>query len=178
MLFTWVTRENLLLVLRFLILFCLFFVIFNNILGVVSLVTTNFDKIQSQSHLRPCQIKIVVPIRLKLKFSAVFMKWGSRTKFLLLGRQEIVNYWTSPPWFLEAATKGWFQKFFDMINEICLWNCLFATVWFVWQKLLERLYLPTLCLWLPCVSCYHYQNVFKKFASPRPLKLSWNLFYH
>ena len=36
--------------------------------------------------------QLVVPIRLKFKLYAIFIEWGSRIKFLSVGRQDINNY--------------------------------------------------------------------------------------
>ena len=78
---------------RFLIPFCLFFVLLFYFFGIVSFVTTTPDELQFQSQVNLSQINVTVPIRLKFKLYAVFIKRSSRIIFLFVGRQDIVNYW-------------------------------------------------------------------------------------
>ena len=80
----------------FLFCFCLFFVFLFYLFGIVSFVTTTLDKFQFQSQVRLSQINVIVSIRLKFKFYAVFIKWGCRIDFSFMGRQDIVNYWDFP----------------------------------------------------------------------------------
>ena len=81
---------------------------------------------------------------------------------------------TFPPRLPETATKVWYQKLFDMIKEKRLWKCLFATNWFVFQILLERLCLhsfsstTTNCFLRVCL-CTLIAGVLKIF---RPIKTS------
>ena len=76
--------------------FCFFFVLPSYFFGIVSFVITTPDKFQFQSRLRLSQINVIIPIRLKFKLYAVFIKWGSRIDFLFMRRQNIVNYWDFP----------------------------------------------------------------------------------
>ena len=72
-----------------------------NLLAIISFVTTTFENFQFQSQVRLCQINIEVQICLKFELCGVFTKWGSRKKFLFVGRQDIINYWETPskvPW--------------------------------------------------------------------------------
>ena len=118
MLFTWVTRgiwacfavssSS-----AFASSLCFFFYFFR----IVSFVTTTPDKFQCQSQVPLSQINVVVSIRLKFTLYAVFFKWGSRTDFLFMGRQNTVNYWDFPSRFPETATKVWYRKL--LINEKC-----------------------------------------------------------
>ena len=108
----------LLLLFRFHIRFSFFFVPFFHLFAIVSSVITTLDKFQFQSQVRVFQINIVVPIRLKLKFYAVFIKGGSIIIFLFLGGQDIVNYWAFPSKISRTATKSWYRKLFDMNNEM------------------------------------------------------------
>ena len=110
----------------FLFCFCFFFVLLSHFFGFVGFVTTTPDKFQFQSQVRLSQIYVIVPIRLKFKLYAVFIKWVSRIDFLFMGQQDIVNYWDFPPRFAENATKVWHRKLLDMINKKYLKKCLSA----------------------------------------------------
>ena len=72
------------------------FVVICYFVGFVSFVFTILDKLHFQSKVGLSQINIKAPIRSKLKLRAFFIKWGSRTKFLFVGQQEIVNYLDFP----------------------------------------------------------------------------------
>ena len=65
-------------------------------LTLVCIVTTSFEKLELQCQKRLPQINVIVPIRLKLKLYAVFIKWGSWINFLFMRRQAIVNNWDFP----------------------------------------------------------------------------------
>ena len=69
---------------------------FFNFFGFVISVTTTPDKFQFPSQVRLFQINVIVLICLKFKLYAVFIDWNSRLDFLLIGRQQIVNYWYFP----------------------------------------------------------------------------------
>ena len=45
---------------------------------------------------RLSQVNVIVPIRLKFKLYAVFIKWGSWINFLFMRGQDIVNNWDFP----------------------------------------------------------------------------------
>ena len=70
---------------RFPIHFCRFLVLIFNFFGIVSVETTTLNKLQFQSRVRLSEINAVVPIWLKLKLKAVFIKRCSRTHFLFVG---------------------------------------------------------------------------------------------
>ena len=74
----------------------LFFVLLSYFFAIVSFVTTTLDKFQFRSQVRLSQINVLVPIRLKPKVFAVFIKIGSRIDFLFVVQQDIVNYWDFP----------------------------------------------------------------------------------
>ena len=80
----------------FLFHFCFFFVLLFYFFAIVSFVTATADKIQFQNPVRLSQINVIVPIRLKFKLYAVFIKWGSSLDFSFMGRQDIVNCWDFP----------------------------------------------------------------------------------
>ena len=84
-------RLLLLLRCRFLIRFCLFLVLLFYFFSIVNFVTTTSDKFQFPSQKRLSQINVLVPVRLKLKLYAVFIKWSSRIDSLFMGRQGIDN---------------------------------------------------------------------------------------
>ena len=65
-------------------------------LFILSLVTTTIDLFQFRSQLRLSQINEEIPIRLKLKLYAVFIKIVGRKNQSFVGRQDIVNYWDLP----------------------------------------------------------------------------------
>ena len=81
---------------RFLIRFCLLFVLLFYFSGIVSFVTTTLAEFQFQSQVKLSQINVTVPTPLKFKLFAVFNESGSRTSFLFVGRPDIVNYWYLP----------------------------------------------------------------------------------
>ena len=64
--------------------------------GIISFVTTTPDKLNFQSQVHVSQISVIVPIRLKFKFYAVFIDWSNRMDFSFLGRQDIVHDWDIP----------------------------------------------------------------------------------
>ena len=72
------------------------FVLLFLFLTLVCIVTTSFDKLQLQCQKRLSQINVIVPIRLKFKFYAVFIKWGSWIDFLFMRVLDIVNNWDFP----------------------------------------------------------------------------------
>ena len=80
----------------FLFCFCFFFVFLFYFFSIESFLTTTPDKFQFQSQVRLSQINVIIPMRLKFKLYAVFIEWGCRIDFLILGRQDIVNYWDIP----------------------------------------------------------------------------------
>ena len=104
----------------FLFYFGFFFVLFFYFFGIVSFVTTTPDKFQFQSQVRLSQTNVIDSIPIKFKLYAVFIECGSRVDFLFMGQQGIVNYGDFPPRVPETATKGWYRKLLDMINEKCL----------------------------------------------------------
>ena len=65
-------------------------------LTLVCTLTTSFDKFELQCQKRQSQINVIVPIRLKVKLYAVFIKWGSWMNFLFMRGQDIVNNWDFP----------------------------------------------------------------------------------
>ena len=75
----------------FLIRFYLLLVLLFYFFAIVSFITTAPDKFQFQSEVRLSQINVIVPIPLKFKLYAVFIKWGNRIGFLFMRRQDIVN---------------------------------------------------------------------------------------
>ena len=74
----------------------LIFVLLFLFLTLVCIVTTSFDKFELQCQKRLSQINVIVPIRLKFKLYAVFIKWGSWINFLFMWGQYIVNNWDFP----------------------------------------------------------------------------------
>ena len=74
----------------------LIFVLLYLFLTLVCIVTTSFDKFELQCRKRLSQVKVLVPIRLKFKLYAAFIKWGSWINFLFMRRQDIVNNWDFP----------------------------------------------------------------------------------
>ena len=105
---------------RVFIRFCLFFVLFLIFFGIVSFVTTTFDKIQFPSQVRLSKINRVLLILLKFKLDAVLIEWGGSINFLFVGRQDTVNYWDFPSKISRNYKKGWYRKLLDMINAKCL----------------------------------------------------------
>ena len=53
---------------------CLFFALILYFFGIVGFVTTTPDKFQFQNQIRLSQINVIVPVRLKFKLYAVFIK--------------------------------------------------------------------------------------------------------
>ena len=102
---------------QFFVRFCLLLVLLFNFCAIVIFVTTTFDKFQFQSQVRMSQSNVKFPLSLKLKFIAVFINWCSRLNFLLVGRQNIVNYWDFPSKGSRNCQKKWYRKLLDMINE-------------------------------------------------------------
>ena len=60
--------------------------------GIVSFLRTTRDQIQFQSPVILFQINVIVPIRLKFKLHAVFIKWGCTIIFLFVWRQDLFKY--------------------------------------------------------------------------------------
>ena len=85
-----------LVVLHFLIRFCLFFVLFFKFFGIESFLTTNKNQFQFRSLEHLSWLSVVVPIWLKLKSQTIFINWGRRIYILFVGWQEIVNYRAFP----------------------------------------------------------------------------------
>ena len=94
----------------FLFRFFLFFVILFYFFGIVSFLTTTPDKFQFQGQVRLSQINVIARIRLKFKRYAVFIKWGIKIDFLLVGRQNIANYWDFPSKISRKCHKGLVSK--------------------------------------------------------------------
>ena len=88
-------NRSLLLLFRFVIRFC-FLIAFLFFFGIVSLVTTTLDKFQFQSQVHLSHINVIVWIRFNFKLYAISIEWGSRITFLLVGRQDVINYWDFP----------------------------------------------------------------------------------
>ena len=91
-----------------------------NFIGFVSFLTATLDQFHFQSRKWSAQSNVKISIRFKVIFFAFFIHWVSRTNFLLVGRQDIVNYWDFPPRLPEATTKGLYRNLLDMIKEKCL----------------------------------------------------------
>ena len=108
----------------------LIFVFLFLFLTLVCIATTSFDKVELQCQKRLSQINVIVPIRLKFKLYALFIKWSNWIKFLFMYRTSS-TVGTFPSWFLDTATKGWYRKLFDVINEKCSSKYFFATEWIV-----------------------------------------------
>ena len=151
---------------RFLMRFCLFLVLFFYFFVLVSFTSTTLDKFHFPRPVRLSQVNIKVPIRLKLKFYAIFIEWGGRIDFLFVVDKTSSTTGTSPPSFPETATKEWYRKLLDMNNENCWSKSLFAAGWLVLQILLEWLCLHSFL-------CYHYQTVFSEFVFPHSLQPFW-----
>ena len=102
MLFTWVTRATFLFFAVVTACFSknnrLIFVLLFLFFTLVCIVTTSFDKFELQCQKRLSQINIIVPvpIRLKFKLYAVFIKRGSWINFFFMWGQDIVNNWDFP----------------------------------------------------------------------------------
>ena len=125
--------------------------------GIVSFVTTTLDKFQFQSQVRLSQIKVIVPIRLKFKLYAVFIKWGSRIDFLFMGRLDIVNYWDFPSKIFRHCHKRLVPKIVshdqrEMFVKTSLRDRLICFVDFVGMTLLAVLFLLPVRLRLPSPS--------------------------
>ena len=114
---------------RFLICFYLFFVLFVNFFAIVSFVTTTLDQSQFQNHVRPSQINVNVPIRLKFKLYAVFAEWDSRADFLFSARQDIVNFSD----FRSNVSRNCNRSLLPKITRLYWWEM------FVKMSLLDRL---------------------------------------
>ena len=71
-----------------------------------------------QSQVCLFQIKVIVPIRLKFKLYAVFIEWGSRIKFVFVGRQHIITYWH----FLSKISTNWHKSLIPKIVRIDWWE--------------------------------------------------------
>ena len=69
------------------------FVLLFLFLTFVCLITTSFDKFEFQWQKRLSEISVIVLISLNFKLFAVFIKCGSRLKFLFMPGQYIVNNW-------------------------------------------------------------------------------------
>ena len=74
----------------------LIFVLLFLFLILVCMVTTTLDKFELQCQKRLSQINVIVPISLKFKLYAVFIKWDSWMHFLFMRRQNVVNNWDFP----------------------------------------------------------------------------------
>ena len=136
----------------FLFRFCLFFVLLFFFFAIVSFVTTTPDKFQFQIQEGLSQMNVIVPNLLKFKLYAVFIEWGSRIDFLFMGQQNIVNYWDFPARLPETATKCWYRKKLDLINEIfCKHVSSRPTDWFA--GFVGRILLAVLLL-LPLPNCF------------------------
>ena len=59
----------------------------------VTFLTTTLDKVQFLSQARLAQFNVIIPISLKLRLCANFIKRGSEKYFFFVGGQSIVNYW-------------------------------------------------------------------------------------
>ena len=79
-------------------LFWNFFVLSVDFLGIVRFLTTTFGQLQFQGWKSLSQIKVIGTICLKIKLYAVLFQWGSRTTFMFVGRQDIVNNWDFLSW--------------------------------------------------------------------------------
>ena len=74
--------------------------------AIVSYATTTLDKFQFQYQVRLSQFNVLVSIRLKFKFYAIFIESGSGIYFLFAVRQDIVNYWE----FLRKVSRNWHKS--------------------------------------------------------------------
>ena len=133
--------------------FCLFFVLLFYSFAIVGSVTTTPDKFQFQSQVRLSQINVIIPIRLKLKLYAVFIKWGVGIDFLFLGQQDIVNYWDFP----SKTSRNCYKRLIPKITRHDEWKKIVKTSLrdrlicfadFVGMTLLAVLFL------LPLLTCF------------------------
>ena len=130
----------------------LIFVLLFLFLTVVCIVTTTLDKFELQCQKRLSQINVIVPIRLKFKLYAVFIKWGSWINFLFMRRQDIVNQWD----FLSKISRHCHKR---LVRKIVVWHD--QREMFVKMSLCDRLdclldfvgmiLLPVLFLLPPCL---------------------------
>ena len=74
------------------IIFVLLFLFFT----LECIVTTSFDKFELQCQKRLSQVNVILPIGLKFKLYAAFIKWGSWINFLFMRGQDIVDNWDFP----------------------------------------------------------------------------------
>ena len=65
-------------------------------LTLVCIVTTSFDKFELLCQKRLSQIYVILPMRLKFKLYAVFIKSGSWINFLFMPEQDVVKFWDFP----------------------------------------------------------------------------------
>ena len=91
---------------------CFMFVLFSNFFPVVSFVITTLDNFQFQSQKCLSQINVVDPMRLKFIIFAVFIKWKSRIKLLLVGWPDIINYWDFSSHTFKNCQKNLVPKFY------------------------------------------------------------------
>ena len=151
----------------FSLLLCAPFIFF----AIACFPTTTFDKIQFPNKKGPSQINVIVPIRLKFKLFAVFIKWSSSTNFLVPARRGIVNYWNFP----SKISRRCHRKSLSKVARHVWWEMfvkgLFVINWVVLQIMLEWLCLQPL-------SCKHYPTAFSESVLPTYFKLFWKSFYH
>ena len=146
------------------LIFVLLFLFFT----LVCILTTSFDKFGLQCQKRLSQINIIVPIRLKFKPNAVFIKWGNWINFLFMWGQDIFNNWDFPSKISRHCHKR-------LVSKIVVWHEqreVFVKMslrgnWIVQKILLE---------WFSSVF-YRYPTVFSEFAFPQSLKPTWMFFY-
>ena len=150
----------------FLIHFCLLFALFFIFFRIVSFVTTTLDRGQFPSQVRPSEINIVVPIRLKTKLYAVFIERSSSINFLFVGQQHIVSYWDFQD-FQKLAQKVARQEIWDIFVTKFLLNRPVCFADFIGMILLAVLFL------LPLPNCLLKIRLLTLF-----LQLSSNPSYH
>ena len=123
-------------------------------LTLVCIVTTSFNKSELQCQKRLSQINVIVPIRLKFKLYAVFIKWGSWINLLFMRRQDIVNNWDFPSKISRHCHKRLVPKIVvwhdqrEMFIKISLGDRLDCLLDFVGMILLAVLFL------LPSPNCF------------------------